>query len=399
MNDPFRHRRVIIEADGGSRGNPGPAAYGAVLKDAETGEVIAEDGSTIGVATNNVAEYSGLIGGLQMAEVYAPHAEIEVRMDSKLVVEQMSGRWKIKHPDMKPLAIEANRLAPFGTTYTWVPREKNKHADRLANEALDGLRNGVSRPADGGADDVAESVEDQAAAVSGFRGWSPPGGPPTTLVLVRHGVTAHTVEKRFSGGLASANPGLSDEGRDQIRSVAAWLAPLAERIDAVITSPVRRARESAEILAEGLDHPLAVEDGFAEMEFGAWDGLTFEEVHERDRAGMEAWLGSVDVVPGESGESFAAVQSRVLAALGRVLEAHAGKTVVVVSHVTPIKTLVAHTLAAPLSAVFRMELAPASVTVLAFFPAGETGEPHASMRTYNALPTGDTAAFGADQRW
>ena len=149
MNDPFRHRRVIIEADGGSRGNPGPAAYGAVLKDAETGEVIAEDGSTIGVATNNVAEYSGLIGGLQMAEVYAPHAEIEVRMDSKLVVEQMSGRWKIKHPDMKPLAIEANRLAPFGTTYTWVPREKNKHADRLANEALDGLRNGVSRPADG----------------------------------------------------------------------------------------------------------------------------------------------------------------------------------------------------------------------------------------------------------
>ena len=70
-----------------------------------------------------------------------------------------------------------------------------------------------------------------------------------------------------------------------------------------------------------------------------------------------------------------------------------------VSHVTPIKTLVAHTLAAPLSSVFRMELAPASVTVLAFFPAGETGEPHASMRTYNALPTGDTAAFGADQRW
>ena len=90
------------------------------------------------MATNNVAEYSGLIGGLRMAEEFAPHAEIEVRMDSKLVVEQMSGRWKIKHPDMKPLAVEANGLAPFGTTYTWIPREQNAHADRLANEALDG---------------------------------------------------------------------------------------------------------------------------------------------------------------------------------------------------------------------------------------------------------------------
>ncbi len=132
------HRSVLIEADGGSRGNPGPAAYGAVLKDADTGEVIAEDGSTIGVATNNVAEYSGLIAGLRLAEEFAPGADIEVRMDSKLVVEQMSGRWKIKHPDMQPLAAEANRLAPAGTTYTWIPREQNKHADRLANEALDG---------------------------------------------------------------------------------------------------------------------------------------------------------------------------------------------------------------------------------------------------------------------
>ena len=115
-----------------------------MLKDAETGEVIAEDGTAIGVASNNVAEYSGLIAGLKLAAELAPDADIEVRMDSKLVVEQMSGNWKIKHPDMKALALEANRLAPFGTTYTWVPREQNKHADRLANEALDGKRSGVS---------------------------------------------------------------------------------------------------------------------------------------------------------------------------------------------------------------------------------------------------------------
>ncbi len=129
---------MIVEADGGSRGNPGPSAYGAVLKDADTGEVIAERGETIGVATNNVAEYRGLIAGLELAAEHAPEAEIEVRMDSKLVVEQMAGNWKIKHPSMKPLATEANRLAPTGTTYTWVPRAENAHADRLANEALDG---------------------------------------------------------------------------------------------------------------------------------------------------------------------------------------------------------------------------------------------------------------------
>ena len=178
----------MIEADGGSRGNPGPAAYGAVLKDADTGEVIAEDGSTIGVATNNVAEYSGLIGGLRLAAELAPHAEIEVRMDSKLVVEQMSGRWKIKHPDMKPLALEANRLAPFGTTYTWMPREQNQHADRLANEALDGLRSGVTYYGDAPeeqqgtvpGDEEPETAQEAAQeAARATRGWASGAGHPT----------------------------------------------------------------------------------------------------------------------------------------------------------------------------------------------------------------------------
>jgi len=396
-----QHKNVVIEADGGSRGNPGPAAYGAVLKDADTGEVIAEDGSTIGIASNNVAEYSGLIAGLKLAETFAPDADIEVRMDSKLVVEQMSGRWKIKHPSMRPLAMEANRLAPFGTTYTWVPREQNKHADRLANEALDGKRDGVTV---GGAepDSLIEEIEspsEQPRGETRQRGWSPSAGPPTTLVLVRHGVTAHTTEKRFSGGLASANPGLSDEGRDQIRSVATWLSPLAERVDAVVTSPVRRTRESAEILAEALGHPLQEEPGFAEMEFGAWDGMTFVEVAEKHQADLDKWLGSLDVAPGGSGESFRSVEERVLAGLQRMLDDHAGKTVVVVSHVTPIKTLVAHAVDAPLTSLFRMELSPGSVTVLSFFTGGRGGdEPHASLRMYNALPPGNDV-FAAGPRW
>ncbi|MGZ6804643.1 MAG: reverse transcriptase-like protein, partial [Nocardioidaceae bacterium] len=102
-------RAVRIEADGGSRGNPGPAAYGAVLFDVDTGEVIADRAERIGVATNNVAEYRGLIAGLELYHEHAEGARLEVRMDSKLVIEQMTGRWKIKHPDMRPLATQAKR--------------------------------------------------------------------------------------------------------------------------------------------------------------------------------------------------------------------------------------------------------------------------------------------------
>jgi broad specificity phosphatase PhoE/ribonuclease HI len=401
-------RRVLIEADGGSRGNPGPAAYGAVLRDAETGTVLAEDGSSIGRATNNVAEYSGLIGGLRLARSYAPDAEVEVRMDSKLVVEQMSGRWKIKHPDMRPLAAEATRLAPPGTTYTWVPRGDNAYADRLANEALDGTRDGVTvtaHPDD--EDSLIEEIESPAAAAVGdppasmqsqARGWSAGAGAATTLVLVRHGVTAHTVEKRFSGGLASANPGLSDEGRGQVRATAEWLAPIAERVGAVIASPVRRTLESAQILAEVLGKDVAVEPGFAEMEFGSWDGLTFTEVGQEHPDALKEWLGSLDSAP-PGGESFRIVEERVLAGLRRVLAQHPGETVVVVSHVTPIKTLVSHAVNAPLDSVFRMELSPASVTVVSFFAAGpDEAEPRTSLRLYNALPP-HRDAFADPSAW
>ncbi len=132
-------RRLVVEADGGSRGNPGPAAYGALVGDAVTGETLMCEGLTIGEATNNVAEYRGLIAGLEMARAVDPGAVVEVRMDSKLVVEQMAGRWKIKHAAMKPLALRANQLRPAQVIWTWVPRELNKRADALANSALDGV--------------------------------------------------------------------------------------------------------------------------------------------------------------------------------------------------------------------------------------------------------------------
>ncbi|MFL6107896.1 MAG: bifunctional RNase H/acid phosphatase [Marmoricola sp.] len=379
---------VVVEADGGARGNPGPAAYGAVLKDVDTGEVIAEVGEAIGTATNNVAEYRGLIAGLELAVEHAPGAAVEVRMDSKLVVEQMAGNWKVKHPSMKPLRARAAALAPAGTVFTWVPRAENGHADRLVNEALDGSPTYYAAQPPESSEPV-EPFETVAAQPSQEprRGWMPPTDPPTTLVLVRHGVTDHTANRLFSGGLQGSNPPLNEEGREQIRATGQWLAPLAGTIDALITSPVRRTAESAEILGTQFGLEPTVEAGIAEMEFGAWDGLSFSQIQENHPDDLASWLGSLDSAP-TGGESFRVVEERVIAGRDRILADHTGQTVLVISHVTPIKTLVADALGAPLDAIYKMELSPASVTVISYFRGGYGGdELLASLRLYNGRPT------------
>jgi ribonuclease HI len=131
-------RLLIVEADGGSRGNPGTAGSGSVVIDPKTGEVLAEVGRYLGIATNNVAEYTALVEGVKKALSIDPDAELHIRMDSKLVVEQMSGRWKIKHPDMAELAAQARALLS-GTPvrFEWIPRLQNSRADAAANMAMD----------------------------------------------------------------------------------------------------------------------------------------------------------------------------------------------------------------------------------------------------------------------
>lgn len=233
-----------------------------------------------------------------------------------------------------------------------------------------------------GAPDAPESAAEEATTPGPFDQLA-----PTTLVLVRHGVTPHTTGRRFSGGLGGDNPALSQEGRDQVGETARWLLDLRDQVDAVIASPVRRTRESADIIAAELDLPVEEEPGFAEMEFGEWDGLTFSEVAQRDQAGLDRWFSDMAAAP-PGGESFVAVQERVLAALERVLVAHAGRTVVVTSHVTPIKVLTAHALAAPLDSIFRLELAPAAVSTIAFHHDPRTGARTPSLRFFNALPPG-----------
>jgi probable phosphoglycerate mutase len=131
-------RVLIVEADGGSRGNPGESGSGAIVADQATGELLAEISLYGGIASNNVAEYKGMIAGVRRAIEIDPDAELLVRLDSKLVVEQMSGRWKIKHPAMAELAAEAREvLTGTPVRFQWIPRLENSRADKLANLAMD----------------------------------------------------------------------------------------------------------------------------------------------------------------------------------------------------------------------------------------------------------------------
>ncbi|GAA4292115.1 bifunctional RNase H/acid phosphatase [Streptomyces venetus] len=525
-------REFIVEADGGSRGNPGPAGYGAVVSDAATGETLREVAEYIGVATNNVAEYRGLVAGLRAAHELDPAATVHVRMDSKLVIEQMSGRWKIKHPDMKPLAAEAARVFPPGrVTYEWIPREQNKHADRLANEAMDAGARGeqwsesastaeldtaaaavppeppgdavagaarvrralaerdasaasaesapsapsapspasaptpasapsgteagapsvrdatnVSGPggepakdsadvraagavadaraaegvvgsgtaeagagvraagaaADGRAAEgiagsgaaeglarsgTAEGVADaggskavadaRAAQAVATPGWAPADmGAPATFVLLRHGETPLTPQKRFSGS-GGTDPSLSAAGREQAERAAAFLARRGT-IQAIVSSPLARTRETAGIVAARLGLDVSIDDGLRETDFGAWEGLTFAEVRERHPDDLNAWLASPDAEPTGGGESFAATATRLAATRDKLIAAYAGRTVLLVTHVTPIKTLVRLALGAPPESLFRMELSAASLSAVAYYADG-----NASVRLLN----------------
>jgi ribonuclease H / adenosylcobalamin/alpha-ribazole phosphatase len=364
-------RRLIIEADGGSRGNPGVAGYGAVVEDASTGEVLAELSEPLGTVTNNVAEYSGLVGGLRAAAELAPGADVEIRMDSKLVVEQMSGRWQIRDAHLRSLAEAARQAsAQLGsTTFTWVPRARNARADRLANQAMDrgagdtqALKGTKGAPDDGG---PAAGGQPAAASATRTRGWGPPQDKATTTLLLRHGQTALSVERRFAG---RGDVPLTDVGLQQAAAAAARLAARGG-IDLVVCSPLVRARRTAEAVAEATGAELMADDDLAETDFGEWEGRTFAEVMAGWPEEMAAWTASTDVAP-PGGESLAGAARRALAALDRLLGAHSGTTMVVVSHVTPIKTIVCRALLAPPAAMFRIHLDVASLSEVDWFADG-----------------------------
>ena len=344
-------RRFIVEADGGSRGNPGPAGYGALVRDAATGKVLAERAESVGRATNNVAEYGGLVAGLQAALDLDPTAEVEVRMDSKLVIEQMSGRWKVKHPDMQKLALQARQIARQlgGVRYTWVPRAQNGAADALANSAMDGrpVRRDLAAEATTTEDDV-QPVAARAAAVT------------TVTHLLRHGRTEHTPERRYSG---RNDLPLSATGRAEVEAAAVRAKGLG--IDVVVASPLRRARETAEVVGAVLGLPVQYDDDLVELDFGDFEGLTAEEARQEHPLAARRFADDITVAaPG--GESIADVSERVARARARILRGHAGKTVLVVAHVTPIKLLLAAGLDVPDDVVHRVFLEAASFCTVAW---------------------------------
>ncbi len=360
-------RRLIVEADGGSRGNPGPAAYGTVVKDADSGAVLFEEGRTIGIATNNVAEYDGLVAGLRAAADIDATATVEARLDSKLVVEQMSGRWKIKHEDMRARAMEAREAFPYASVkYTWVPRAQNGHADRLVNEALDGR---VSQ---------APTAEPEPARPNVLVGWSSAHPVVTTMALLRHGETPHTAEKRFSGW-GGDDPALNAAGIEQAHRAGRHLAA-SEGADLIVTSPMTRTRQTADVVAEHLGVDIVVEDDIRECAFGDWDGMTFAEVQQQSPEELRRWLASTAVAP-PGGESFEQVEERVRSARDRIIERYEGSTLVLVTHVTPLKTLLRLALDAPSHAYYRLEIRPASLSTISWY-----GDGNVSVRSINETP-------------
>ncbi|MFF3441471.1 bifunctional RNase H/acid phosphatase [Streptosporangium sp. NPDC002721] len=448
----------VIEADGGSRGNPGPAGYGAVVKDAADGQVLVETAASIGTQTNNVAEYRGLIAGLtSLLDLAGDGAKVEVRMDSKLVVEQMAGRWKVKNEGLRPLALEAAALARrLKVTWRWIPRERNKDADRLANEAMDaaakgrpwtlsgssvpeapggrasgggasgtgtsGTRASGSRtsgtgtsergtpksgppatptaPAEdlllfdtdnfdtgapgvggvGGVDGVDGSDGEGDGSGTGTRegaartatptspgtGWRAPTSVATSLYLLRHGETPLSVERRFSG---LGDPELTPNGVAQAEAAAAKLAAKPYGIQVIVSSPLRRARATAEIVAARAGLEVLVEEGLRETDFGDWEGHTFTEIQRRWPDELAAWLADPSAAP-PGGESFGEAARRVQATGDMLVERYEGKTVLAVSHVTPIKMLLRFALLAPLGALYRMHLDLSALSLIEYYADG-----------------------------
>ncbi len=373
--------KLIIEADGGSRGNPGVAGSGAVVLD-EAGNVLVEIARYVGTATNNVAEYTALIAGLQAAIALDAGASIHVRMDSKLVIEQMGGGWKIKHPDMISLGAKVQELVRGReVTWQWIPREQNSRADALANKAMDELADSTVHVGSG--ESASANAGDQpamtkSAALTEFNATLPssvraPGNvtePLTTFILVRHGRTALTEAHKISGGDGD-DPELSEAGRGDARAVAELIATFGKpgRFEllaaptAIVASPMQRTRQTAGFIAEAVGLEVETLENLREIGFGDWDGHTNEEVSASDPETWNAWRGSWTIAP-PNGESLEVFDKRLQEGREKVLRQHGGKTVVVVAHVMPIRGFLRWGFSATEASYWRSQVAPCSVTII-----------------------------------
>ncbi|AGE36869.1 ribonuclease HI [Corynebacterium urealyticum DSM 7111] len=420
--------RLSVECDGGSRGNPGPAGTGSSVKDAAGAEVGCV-WQFIKHATNNVAEYQGLINGLNLAVEIAEQQgvkpgslSVDVRMDSKLVVEQMSGRWKIKHPDMKPLAQEVKRIEGqlAQVSYTWVPRAQNARADELANRAMDEREGGqwideelvaagsaaAASPAGDaeGADMLFELDQPAEDAAAGAKREEPaqtntaatttakkntaetqredeepqPAGvsptawmgktAPTTLLLLRHGQTELNRDGKYSG---RGNPELTDLGKKQIAHASRHISERGD-VDVILSSPLGRCQETARAAAEALGmgkDAITTDEAIIEMDFGAWEGRRFVEIQEDHPEEHRECFNYATAAP-HGGESPEQVYRRVSEFVDRVIAEYPGKTVLVVTHMMPIKSVLRRALGTGGEIYRSLHLDVASLSVADFLPNG-----------------------------
>lgn len=359
--------KVKVFADGGSRGNPGVAGSGTVVYSGDGQKILKEIIYAVGEsATNNVAEYHGLLRGLEAARELGA-SEVEFYMDSKLVVEQINGRWKIKHPDMQKLALEARALVNGFDQFSleWIPRGKNKVADALSNDAMDAAAAGHPAGIVGKEDEAPKPVADD---------FQPGRGEVTRFILVRHGFTDMTAAKQYAG---RADAKLNEQGLGQARALAQELARRVadglENIDAIVTSPLQRCVATAQEIADAVpgNHTVVEYEDLQELDFGAWDGKTANEARTRDPELHDDWLTDNSLAtPG--GESVQALHRRVRGVRQQLQRDFAGKTVVVVSHVYPIKSFLRQGLDAGPVVFQRMFLQPASISTVEFHEAGAT---------------------------
>lgn len=352
--------KLIIYADGGSRGNPGIAGSGTVVYAADGETVLREIVYVVGKkASNNVAEYHGLLRGLEAA-VELGADDVDFYMDSRLVVEQMNGRWKIKHPDMKQLGVQAQKLMQqLGTVnLSWVRRNDNKVADALSNEAMDAA-------AAGHAPGVVDRGDDTGAAktsTGSHASWTGATCQPTTLILVRHGQTTYSAEHRYCG---HSDIELTETGMQQAEASAAAVAERGE-IDLVVSSPLQRCQVTAKKIAEKTGVQVETHDALIEADFGDWEGLTFQQAQDDDAELHDAWITDASLAP-PAGESLAQVHRRVREFRKQLVAKHPGKTIAVVSHVNPIKSLTRQALNAGPSTFSHLFLDLASIGVVKFY--------------------------------
>jgi probable phosphoglycerate mutase len=382
-------RSVVVQADGGSRGNPGHAGYGAVVLDPDTGAVLAERWGYLGRTTNNVAEYSGVIAGLRAAAELGAR-RVAVRLDSNLIVQQMNGVWKVRKPELLPLADRVRDLVRGfdEVTFDWLRRERNKLADALANRAMDqGSAGGVpveepgAGPGAGSAGTATGSARDPVSGsasaatgsarhpVSGSVGTAtgsardPAAGEPlphpagaTRIVIVRHGETTWGAASRFAG---REDVPLTPRGEAEAASVGERVARIGPAV--VVTSPLQRCRVTAEAIGAVSGVPVVVVQGLTDGALGEWSGCTAAQIAERWPEQFAVWRADPDARP-PGGESFTDVRERVVPVISDLVRRYRGHTVVIVTHAAVTKMVLVHALGVPSAAAYRLRIDTASVS-------------------------------------